>query len=113
MIAKIVNFGEIPQATLSGEVEVGFHLAPSDESRKTLAAAVDPAGEFAPDGGVFGVGLDLAKQGGTGEVAGTDVVGEGKQGVELMLGDRESVGHPVVAVEAQGEAEVVGNNFPT
>ena len=59
----------------------------------SLAAAVDPAGELAPDGGVFGVGLYLAKQGGAGEVAGAGVIGEGEQGVELMLVDRESVGH--------------------
>ena len=41
------------------EVQVGFHLAPADEAGKALAAAVDPAGEFSPDGGVFGVGLDF------------------------------------------------------
>ncbi len=76
------------------EVQVGFHLAPADETGEALAAAVDPAGEFAPDGGVFGVRLYLAEQGGAGKVAGADVIGEGEQGVELMLGDRESVGHP-------------------
>ena len=89
------------------EVQVGFHLATADEAGEALAAAVDPAGELAPDGGVFGVGLYLAKQGGAGEVAGADIIGEGEQGVELVLGDRKSVGHPVFVVKPQGEGEVV------
>ena len=73
------------------EVQVGLHFAPSDEAGEALAAAVDPAGELAPDGGVFGVCLYLAKQGGTGEIAGADIIGEGEQGVELMLVDGEAV----------------------
>lgn len=89
------------------EVHVGFHLAPADEAGKAFAAAVDPAGEFSPDGGVFGVGLDLPEECGPGEIAGADVVGEGEQGVELMLGDRKPVGHPAGVVEAKGEGEVV------
>ncbi len=44
------------------EVQVGFHLAPADKAGKALAAAVDPAGEFPPDGRVFGVGLDFLQQ---------------------------------------------------
>ena len=93
------------------EVQVGFHLAPADEAGKALAAAVYPAGELAPDGGVFGVGLYLAKQGRPGEVAGADIVGEGEQGVELMLGDREPVGHPAFVIEPQGEGEVVFEDY--
>ena len=42
------------------EVQVGFHLASADKAGKAFAAAVDPAGEFAADGGVSGVGLHLA-----------------------------------------------------
>ena len=103
-IAGALCAQELP---LLREVQVGFHLATADEAGEALAAAVDPAGEFSSDGGVFGGGLYLAKQGGPCEVAGADVVGEGEQGVELMLGDRESVGHPVFVVEAQGEGEVV------
>ena len=40
------------------EVQVGFHLAPADKAGKALAAAIDPAGELAADGRVFGVGLE-------------------------------------------------------
>ena len=83
----------VQHSTLLREVQVGLHLATADEAGEAFAAAVDPAGEFSPDGGVSGVGLYLAKQGGAGEVAGADVIGEGEQGVELMLVDRESVGH--------------------
>ena len=89
------------------EVQVGFHLSPADKAGKALAAAIDPAGELAADGRVFGVGLDFPEERGPGEIAGADVVGEGEEGVELMLGDRKAVGHPVFVVEAQGEGEVV------
>ena len=59
------------------EVQVGFHLAPAHKAGKALAAAIDPAGELAADGGIFRVGFDFAEQGGAGEVAGADIVGEG------------------------------------
>ena len=96
------------------EVQVCFRLAPADKAGKALAAAIDPAGELAADGGIFRVGFDLAEQGGAGEVAGADVVGEGEEGVELMLADRESVGHTASVVESQGVVQMVfedGNVF--
>lgn len=96
------------------EEEIGFHLAPADKARKALAAAIDPAGELAADGGIFRVGLDLAEQGGAGEVAGADVEGKGEKCVELMLADRESVGHTASVVESQGVVQMVfedGNVF--
>ena len=96
------------------EVQVGLHPAPADKAGKALAAAIDPAGEFAADRRIFRVALDLAEQGGTGEVAGADVVGEGEEGVELMLADRESVGHTASVVESQGVVQMVfedGNVF--
>ena len=58
------------------EVQVGFHFATADQAGKALAAAIDPAGELRPDGRVFRVRFYLAKQGGTGEIAGADIVGE-------------------------------------
>ena len=89
------------------EVEVGFHLAPADKAGKALAAALDPAGEFAVDGGIFRVGFDFAEQGGAGEVAGADVEGKGEKCVELMLADREAVGHTASVVEPQGVVQMV------
>lgn len=41
------------------EVQVCFHLAPADKAGKALAAAIDPAGELAADGGIFRVGFAL------------------------------------------------------
>ena len=89
------------------EVQVCFHLAPADKAGKALAAAIDPAGELAADGGIFRVGFDLAEQGGAGEVAGSDVEGKGEKCVELMLADRESVGHTASVVESQGVVQMV------
>ena len=107
MDTNIDNFEKIPGIPLPREVQVGFHLATTDEAGEALAASVDPAGEFAPDGGVFGVGLDFPQESGPGEIAGADVVSKGEQGVELMLADGEPVGHPVFVIEAKGEGEVV------
>ena len=53
----------VQNKTLLREVQVGFYLAPADKAGKALAAAVDPAGEFAADGRVFGVGLDFLLRG--------------------------------------------------
>ena len=105
--SRIVGALCVQELPLLREVQVSFHLAPADKAGKALAAAVGPAGELAADGGVLGVGLDFPEECGPGEIAGADVVGEGEEGVEVMLADGKAVGHPVFVIETQGEGKVV------
>lgn len=41
------------------EVQVGFHLVMTNKAHEALTTAIDPAGEFSPDGKVVRVGLYL------------------------------------------------------